>query len=307
MNKTNDTFTLVSDPEYSNHFWNYLLGHEGHKQFLDSGKKGTGGYVLPTLSEDKFDKKLKSESKFRQLATCIYAPFGSSTIHAKMNSDSATWVAPDGTIPIYDAIDDFSFYSVNDHKLAVLMQLDSSFLHDNRYTFESYITNRLVKDFSRAEEYGFVQGTGENMPTGILAETGGADIGVTTDTLGYDDVIHLFFSVKPEYREKGVWLMSDETALTLRTLKDNSGNYLWRDSDDTILGEKVIISEYMTNEKPIAFGDFSYYWVVDRTPLTVQVLRERFFETDQIGYLACEQLDGKLIRKEAIKVLQIAE
>ena len=154
MNKTNDTFTLVNDPEYDKHFWNYLLGREGHKQFLDSGKKGTGGYVLPTVSEGKFDKKLKAESKFRQLATCVYAPYGPSTIHAKMNSDSATWVKENEEIPIYDAIDDFSFYSVNDHKLAVLMQLDSSFLHDNRYTFESYLTDRLVRDFSRAEEYG---------------------------------------------------------------------------------------------------------------------------------------------------------
>lgn len=307
MNKTNDTFTLVNDPEYDKHFWNYLLGREGHKQFLDSGKKGTGGYALPTVSEGKFDKKLKAESKFRQLATCVYAPYGPSTIHAKMNSDSATWVKENEEIPIYDAIDDFSFYSVNDHKLAVLMQLDSSFLHDNRYTFESYLTDRLVRDFSRAEEYGFLQGTGEDMPVGILAENGGADIGITANTLTFDDVIKLFFSVKPEYRNKGTWLMSDETALVLRTLKDNDGNYLWKKSDDTILGKKVIISEFMTDEKPIAFGDFSYYWIVDRNPLTVQVLRERFFETDQIGYLAIEKLDGKLIRNEAIKVLQITE
>ena len=142
---------------------------------------------------------------------------------------------------------------------------------------------------------------------GILAENGGADIGITANTLTFDDVIKLFFSVKPEYRNKGTWLMSDETALVLRTLKDNDGNYLWRNSDDTILGKKVLISEFMTDEKPIAFGDFSYYWIVDRNPLTVQVLRERFFETDQIGYLAIEKLDGKLIRNEAIKVLQITE
>jgi HK97 family phage major capsid protein len=32
--------------------------------------------------------------------------------------------------------------------------------------------------------------------------------------------------------------MNDETALTLRTLKDDNGNYLWRDSDDTISRQK---------------------------------------------------------------------
>ena len=69
-------------------------------------------------------------------------------------------------------------------------------------------------------------GTGVNMPTGILAETGGADIGMTANALTYDDVIRLYFSAKPEYRRNGVWLMNDETALMLRSLKDNSGQYL---------------------------------------------------------------------------------
>ena len=41
--------------------------------------------------------------------------------------------------------------------------------------------------------------------------------------------------------------------------------------------------------------------------MTVRTLQERFFETDQIGYLAFELLDGKLIRPEAIKVLQMTE
>ena len=59
-------------------------------------------------------------------------------------------------------------------------------------------------------------------------------------------------------------------------------------------------------EKPIAFGDFRYYWVVDRSNISVQVLREKFFETQQVGYLASERLDGRLIRPEAVKVLKIA-
>jgi HK97 family phage major capsid protein len=99
-------------------------------------------------------------------------------------------------------------------------------------------------------------------------------------------------------------------AYVLINPKDNTGNYLWRDSDDTILGKRVIISEYMPNAesgfKPIAFGDSSYYWVIGRSPIGVRTLIEKFAAVDQIGYLAYEFLDGKLIRPEAIKVLQMA-
>ena len=85
-----------------------------------------------------------------------------------------------------------------------------------------------------------------------------------------------------------------KTALVLRKLKDNDGNYLWNQANDTILGKQVIISEYMpdieTGTKPIAFGDFSYYWIVGRKPVTVRTLLEKFVLYDQIGYLAFERI-----------------
>lgn len=103
--------------------------------------------------------------------------------------------------------------------------------------------------------------------------------------------------------------MSDSTALILRTLKDTDGNYIWNHNNDTILGKQVVISEYMPDAaegtKPIAFGDFSYYWVVDRKPVSLRVLVELFAEVGQIGYLAYKFLEGKLIRKNAIKVIQM--
>ena len=103
--------------------------------------------------------------------------------------------------------------------------------------------------------------------------------------------------------------MNDSTALVLRTLKDADGNYLWNHNNDTILGKQVIISEYMPDvaegTKPIAFGNFGYYWVVDRAPVSVRTLVEKFALLGQIGYLAYKFLDGKLIRKDAIKVIQM--
>ena len=122
-------------------------------------------------------------------------------------------------------------------------------------------------------------------------------------------MINQYFSVKPEYRKNGVWLMNDETALALKKLKDDAGNYLWRGSDDTIMGKPVMISEYMPSAdpgfKPILFGDFRYYWIVKRSPVTVRTLKELFALKGQIGYLAFEFIDGRLIRREAVKALQI--
>ena len=92
---------------------------------------------------------------------------------------------------------------------------------------------------------------------------------------------------------------------------DGAKTALTNQANDTILGKQVIISEYMpdieTGTKPIAFGDFSYYWIVGRKPVMVRTLLEKFVLYDQIGYLAFEFLDGKLVRNEAIKVIQMAD
>ncbi len=177
------------------------------------------------------------------------------------------------------------------------------------FDVEKFLIGRLAKNFGRAETNAFINGSGEQTPTGILHKSKGATVALSSTTLSYDDVISLYFSVKAEYRAKGMWLMNDTTAMVLRTLKDADGNYLWNSNSDTMLGKQVVISEFMPDigvgNKPIAFGDFSYYWVITKKPVSVRTIKEKFVALDQIGYLAFEFLDGKLIRPDAIKVIQM--
>ena len=189
------------------------------------------------------------------------------------------------------------------------MRLDSDFVCDASFSFEDYLVSRLARNFGFAEEDAFLNGTGVNMPTGILDAAAGAMTGVTTAAITTDDIITLFFSVDREYRKNAVWMMNDRTALHLRTLKDSAGNYLWRSTDDTILSHKVVISNYMPNpdsgKSPVIFGDMSYYWIIERKPLTVRPLVEKYAAYNQIAYLSFEFLDAKLIRREAVKALTL--
>ena len=288
-----------------------MRGNESSYNELSEGRStGTGLYAMPNSSDNKYMSALEKQSLFRSIGTVIKAYGSGYRIFAKDSADLAQWVAENDTIPIYNGIEDFTINTVDSWKLAALVKMDAAFINDASFDIENYLINRFAKNFGRAEDNAFINGNGSEMPTGILNDTNGADVGITTTEITYDKVIGLYFSVKPEYRKNAVWLMNDATALALRTLKDSAGNYLWRDSDDTILGKKVIMSEYMpdaeSGSKPIAFGDFSYYWVIGRSPIGVRTLTEKFAAVDQLGYLAYEFLDGKLIRPEAIKVLQIA-
>ena len=305
-----ERLAYIGSPEYDKHFWNAMRGNDGSYTELSKGRNiETGTYAMPNSTNNKYMAALEKESLFRNIGTVIKAYDNGYRIFAKDNNDLAEWVPEGDAIQIYEGIHDFTINTVDSWKLAAFIKMDEAFIHDAGFDIESHLINRFAKNFGRAEDNAFINGTGIQMPTGILDATNGADVGITTAEITYDDVISLYFSLKPEYRRNAVWLMNDETALALRTLKDSAGNYLWRNSDDTILGKRVIISEYMPNtesdSKPIAFGDFSYYWVIGRRPVSIKTLSEKFALHDQIGYLAFEFLDGKLIRPEAVKVIQI--
>ena len=48
-----------------------------------------------------------------------------------------------------------------------------------------------------------------------------------------------------------------------------------------------------------------YYWVADREGRSFKRLNELYAATGQVGFLASERVDGKLILAEAVKVLQM--
>lgn len=72
--------------------------------------------------------------------------------------------------------------------------------------------------------------------------------------------------------------------LALRKLKDADGNYLWNSNNDTILGKPVYISEFMpdaqSGNKLVTFGDFSHYWFISRSPVSLRTLTEQFAIND---------------------------
>lgn len=302
----------IENRDYETHFWNAMRGKTIDREILNNGiEPSTGTYTLSLRGQEKFMPAIKEESVFRNLATDIQIYDHDSRIKTVSTDDVAVWVPEGGTIPIQAGIGDFSDITIARHKVAVFLKMENSLVCDPFFNIENYLVKRLAKNFGRAEDYGFINGNGKDSPVGILSENGGAQIGAAADKLTFDNVVNLFFSVKPEYRKHGTWLMNDETALALRSLKDNTGQPIWNHANDTILGHRVCISEFMpapeSGSKPIAFGDFSYYWIVGRSPVSIRTLSEQFANVDCIGYLAYEFLDGKLVKPEAIKVMRITD
>lgn len=303
--------------EYRKNFWDAMRSKFPNPAVVNALQVGTeteGGYLVPDEFERTLVEALEEENFFRRIATVIHSNSGDRKIPVVASKGSAAWIDEEGT---YGESDDaFGQISLGAYKLGTLIKVSEELLNDSAFPLEPYITREFARRIGTKEEEAFFTGDGSGKPTGILAATGGADVGVTTTgaSITADDVIDLYYSLRVPYRKKAKWIMNDATVNALRKLKDTTGQYLWEPSlvagtPNKILGCEVITSPFMpgiaAGEKSIAFGDFSYYWIADRTGRTFKRLNELYAATGQVGFIGNQRVDGKLILPEAIKVLKL--
>jgi len=227
---------------------------------------------------------------------------------------TANWIDEEG--PYEDSDDTFSQVTIGANKLGTTIKVSEELINDSVFDLEAYIAREFARRIGAREEESFFNGDGVGKPLGILAETGGAEVGVTAASataITADELMELFYSLKAPYRKKAVWVMNDSTVKAIRKLKDQTGQYLWQPSltagtPDTLLGRPVYTSAYMpavaAGAKSIAFGDFKYYWIADRQGRSFKRLNELYAATGQIGFVGSQRVDGKLVLPETIKVLQ---
>ena len=125
-----------------------------------------------------------------------------------------------------------------------------------------------------------------------------------------------FILCDPHIVKKAVWMLNDSTVKALRKLKDGNGNYIWQPSVQAGVPDMILNRPYFTSsfvpeiaagQKIMAFGDFSYYWIADRQGRSFKRLNELFATTGQVGFLASQRVDGKLILPEAVKTMKLKE
>lgn len=312
-----DMKTGRASDEYKKNFWNAMRSKYPNAAIVNALQVGTdteGGFLVPDEFERTLIQALDEENIFRRIATVIHSNSGDRKIPVVASKGSAAWVDEEGTYGESD--DSFGQITLGAYKLGTLIKVSEELLNDSAFDLESYISAEFGRRLGTKEEEAFFTGDGSGKPTGILAATGGAELGKTTASataITADEVIDLYYSLRVPYRKKAVWLMNDTTVSALRKLKDNQGQYLWEPSlvsgtPNKIIGCEVITSPFMptiaSGAKSIAFGDFSYFWIADRQGRTFKRLNELFSTTGQIGFLGNQRVDGKLILSEAIKVLQ---
>ena len=296
-------------------------GHYGEvRNALSVGEDTEGGFTVPDEFEKKLVEALEENNIFRGMATVIRTSSGTRKIPIAEDTGEASWIDEGEEIPESDTT--FGQTMLSAYKLGTMIKISNELLNDSAFDLATYIAGDkgalLCVAHTHTETAGDIGGEGVGKPLGLLAETGGAKVGVTAaqkDAVTFDEIFKLYYALKAPYRKKAQFLCNEALVLQLMTIKDNNGNYIWKPGleigkPDTLLNRPLKTSAFMPEikggSKVMAFGDYSYYWVADRQNRTFRRLNELYARTDQVGFLTTQRVDGKLILPEAVQLLQMA-
>lgn len=300
-------------PEYRSAFLTAIrTGNSKEVRSLIVGNAPKGGFFVPTTVEKTIRAILENENVMRRLCN---VQSSNSDVEYPFEEDygQAYWAGEEEEATESDI--EFSKGMIQSHKLMTLIKVSDEMLSDSSYPIESHIGKAFGRRYARKEEPSFIKGDGSGKPRGFILDSA---VGVTTGSttaITADELIDLYHSLPRYHRSGAVWLMSDLTAKLIRKLKNaTTGDYMWQPGlkagqPDMLLGKVVEISDDMDEAtaalKPIAFGDFKEYTIMDRMNATLQRLIEKYATSGQVGFLGKKRVDGKLMRKSAIKVLQM--
>ena len=298
---------------YKEDFDRHLRGKILVHNVLSEGTDADGGYLVPEDFERDIVTALEEENVIRSLAKVITTQH-ERKIPVATGHSTAQWTAENAAYT--ESNPTFGQKQIDAFKLTDLCRVSVELLQDSAFDIEDYLMKEFARAFGIAEEEAFCVGTGTNQPTGIFTASGGT-VGVTAaanNAITADELISLVYALKSPYRRNAKFLVNDATISAIRKLKDQNGAYLWQPSlqagqPDRLLGYDLYTSPYVptmaAGALTVAFGDFKNYWIGDRAGRTVQRLNELYATNGQIGYVATERVDGKVILPEGIQLLKM--
>ena len=165
--------------EYAENFWNMIRnrGHYGEvRNALSVGEDTEGGFTVPDEFEKKLVEALEENNIFRGMATVIRTSSGTRKIPIAEDTGEASWIDEGEEIPESDAT--FGQTMLSAYKLGTMIKISNELLNDSAFDLATYIARRFGVRMGNAEERAFITGDGVGKPLGLLAETGGAKVGV---------------------------------------------------------------------------------------------------------------------------------
>jgi HK97 family phage major capsid protein len=197
-------------------------------------------------------------------------------------------------------------------KLTAYAAIPNELLAD-AVAFGSFFDQIFPQAIAYFEDVAFLNGSGSGEPTGVIGSDGAvtvnAEVGQTTKTILYQNVVNMYSRMLPTALDGAVWLVCPdalpqlfEMSLAVGTGGSTVmvGNYPGQTAADapkmSLFGHPLIVTEKigpLGTQGCLSFVNFDYYLIGDRQVMQTSSSTDYLFQNDKTAFRVIERVDGQ--------------
>ena len=273
-------------------------------------EKGTNGAVIPTTIVKWIIRKvydicpiLERSQKYNVKGNLQipYYPKESANITVDYQTEFSAMLSTSGT---------FNSVTLTGFLAGALTKISRSLINNAQIDIVAFVVDEMSLAIKRFIEHECLIGTYQKI-TGLSTLTNGITT-ASSSAITADEVIRLHDSIKDEFQQNAIWIMSPATRTALRLLKANTGYYLLNDDISTpfgvsLLGKPVYVSDNMPDISDggavIYYGDCKALATKFNEDINIQVLRERYADEHCDAVIGWFEFDAKVVDEQQMAKL----
>ena len=273
--------------------------------------KGANGAVIPTTIVNKIIKKvydicpiLEQSTKYNVKGK-LEVPF-----YGETDENAITVAFANEFEDLTSNVGAFTKIELDGYLAGALTLVSRSLINNSQFNLVEFIVSHMayaIKRFIEDKLLNGAVGKVTGLTTAVTAVTTEASTAITAD-----EIVQLHDSIKDDFQNDAIWIMSPATRTALRTLKSTTGYYLLNDDISTpfgtsLLGKPVYVSDNMPDmgagKTAIYYGDMKGLATKFAEEMEIEVLREKYATQHAIGVVGWLEFDGKIENAQMVKKL----
>ena len=265
-----------------------------------------GAYTVPEGFHATVDVALLTTGGMREAATILRTATGNPLPMPTVNDTANEGEQLDENTGAGNQDVAFGRAMLNAYKYSSkLVPVSIELMQDEAVGLEGLLGRLLFERIGRILNRRLTVGTGVDQPNGIVTASTLGKTAASANALTRNELVDLKHSVDFAYRVGAMWMFADTTLAAIKKLTDANGQPLWEPGKvkegepDRFDGDRYIINDHMpamtTGNRAVLYGALSKYHIRDVLDFDLHVLRERFIDQGQIGFLAFSRHDGDLV------------
>jgi HK97 family phage major capsid protein len=297
---------------------------------LLSNSTSTASSTVPVDFYDQLISYLIEVSGLLQAGPSILNTAGGETIQVPVVSSHITGSAVTQGAAIPSADPAFTQATLGAQKFGSLTQLSRELIDDTAVDLLGYLAMSAGRAIGNVFGSSLINHT-NNVTQGVLSgATAGVAVtsgsgGVTSVTAGggaptYNNLVDMEYSVIAPYRQSRscYWMAADKTIGAIRKITDSNSRPVWEPSavlgaPDLLLGKPLVADPFMpaiptatgAAVTPIAFGDFSQYFVRLVGGLRFERSDDFAFGSDLVTFRCLLRGDGNYGDSSSVKLFKV--